>query len=290
MGLQSPLPASDDSDPFRIIVPPFRTAPGDAELRVDLRHPFFFDHWLDHVPGMMLVTGLLDLVRASGGRGFDARAGRRIRLDLTFGKICELDGPVALSADQHGSRTVVSAVQDGAEVCGGSVELVGDDTPTVAGHGGDAVTPIAAHLVRRSDPRNVLLGAPENSAGYLRVPLHRPADGHFLLRNGEERYAVEELVEAGRQCLTVASYGVHGHSSDTRMLWAGVTADLPVALHRSVPLELHWEITPRRGNTATFDFSLVSREMGHPIGSLRYVVKSCTAVAYQRLRERRWAA
>ena len=290
MGLKSPLVASDDVDPFRIIVPHSRTGPGDAELFVDLRHPFFFDHWLDHVPGMMLVTGLLDLVRTSGGRGFDTRAGRRIRLDLTFGKICELDSPVTLSADHHGSRSVVSAVQDGAEVCGGSVELVRDDTPTVAGHGGGAIVPIAAQLVRRSDPRNVLLGEPENSGGYLRAPLLRPADGHFLLRNGVERYAVEELVEAGRQFLTVASYGVHGHSSDTRMLWAGLTADLPVALHRSVPLGLTWQITPRRGNTAAFDTSLVSRETGHTIGSLRYVAKSCTAVAYQRLRERRWAA
>jgi A-factor biosynthesis hotdog domain len=292
MGLNPQLqePAEEyAADPFSVVVPSSWPTRSNAELHVDQRHPFFFDHPLDHVSGMLLITGLLDLVRSSSGRPFDVRAGYRIRLDLKFGRICELDGAVTLSAhraDGHGVHTV-GAIQDGHEVCGGRVELVSEDLPTISGHGAGTIVPIAAELVRRADPRNVILGVPEIDSDHYRVPLVAPPSEHFLLRNGDERYGVEELVEAGRQLVTVASYGPHGRSSNTHLLWIGVTADLPVALRRSVPLELRWPVTPARGNTAVLEFELVARETGHPMGSLSYVIKSCTSVTYARLREQR---
>ncbi len=257
-----------------------------GQLHVDQRHPFFFDHPLDHVSGMLLITGLLDLVRSSAGRPFDARVGHLIRLDLKFSRVCELDSAVTLSAHQAGGCDVhtLRATQGGHAVCGGGVELIADVVPTVSGYGGGAIVPIAAELVRRTDPRNVLIGAPRSDSWCYRAPLVPPPAGHFLRRNGAERYSVEELIEAGRQLVTVANYGPHGRTPDTHVLWTGISADLPVALHRSVPLELRWPITPAHGNNAVFDVALVARETGQRMGTLCYVIRTCAPGAYRRLR------
>src|SRR5260370_15480409 len=67
-----------------------------APLRIPYLHPFFFDHPLDHVPGMLTVCSLLDLAGAAVGDQLD-HAGRRLRLSLAFPAICGLSRPTVLS-------------------------------------------------------------------------------------------------------------------------------------------------------------------------------------------------
>ncbi|EDY61599.2 MULTISPECIES: ScbA/BarX family gamma-butyrolactone biosynthesis protein [Streptomyces] len=64
--------------------------PGRWRLRVDTAHPVFFDHPLDHVPGMLLLEAALQTVRAHGGRE------RRVPTSFhaTFHQYAELDQPV----------------------------------------------------------------------------------------------------------------------------------------------------------------------------------------------------
>jgi A-factor biosynthesis hotdog domain len=266
-----------------------------ALLVVDQEHPFFFDHPLDHVPGMQLVTGLLELVRASGDprlgvRG--ARGGSRIRLEVNFTKICETDRRVVLFAEpktaDSGTAWDVRAVQDEHTVCAGSVELVRDDRPRPAwAPPAGAVTPIDPQLVHRSDPRNVVLGEPAVTDERYEVPLISPPSGHFLLRHDERRYGVEEIVESGRQFLTALSHVAHGRDRDARMLWLTLSADLPTEPVRSVPLALRWPVSPARGNTATFDYTVLAGGTAHALGSLHYVIKCVSPAVYRRLREGR---
>src|SRR5690349_10728812 len=75
--------------------PPFprqRTAP----MQVDQDHPFFFDHPLDHVPGMLLVAQLLDLARVVAPGTANPWPGRRLKLALDFPRFCELDLAAAM--------------------------------------------------------------------------------------------------------------------------------------------------------------------------------------------------
>lgn len=106
-----------------------------STLVSDPSHPFFFDHPLDHVPGIMLITALLDLVRSAAaqldlvrsiaaqpdaappnttppstsppnttppdrrrpaGRRGPIGGGHRIRTSLWFPRFCELDEPTEL--------------------------------------------------------------------------------------------------------------------------------------------------------------------------------------------------
>jgi hypothetical protein len=259
-----------------------------AALVVDQDHPFFFDHPLDHVSGMLLVTGLLDLVRAGVDPHLDVRDGRRLRLSVKFTRFCELDDRVLLTAEPGAAagEWAVSAVQRGTAVCQGTVELVrgrgvlprwpADTRP---------VTPLAPGLAHRVDPRNVVLGAPDISPGVYEVPLLSPPYGHFLRRHGDERYGLEEIIEAGRQLFTAATHLAHGRAPDTQLVWIVLTADIPVGAVRSVPLALRWPVCPPRGNTGVFDYGLVVRGTGRPLGSLSYVMKSYPPEEFRNLRE-----
>ena len=62
--------------------------------RVDLRDPVFFDHPLDHVPGMLLVVAGLELAEHAAMLQPD-----NVSFRLTFTKFCELDAPVEVQCD-----------------------------------------------------------------------------------------------------------------------------------------------------------------------------------------------
>ncbi|ANS68764.1 SabA [Streptomyces lincolnensis] len=79
--------------------------PDRWQLRVDTAHPVFFDHPLDHIPGMLLLEATRQAVRAGTG-------GTRspVSFHITFHRYAELDEPLWLQTSR-GS--------------GGEVEVVG---------------------------------------------------------------------------------------------------------------------------------------------------------------------
>jgi hypothetical protein len=253
----------------------------EARLVIDQEHPFFFDHPLDHVSGTLLVTGLLDLLRA------ELVAVPRIRLSVKFVRICELDRPVALVAEQGaGAGWSLRGMQDGHVVCVGAADLLDGEPVALAESDVDPVPPMPKSLVHRANDANVVLGAPSVDPVWLDVPLVGPPAGHFLLRHGEHSYDPDELIEAGRQLATAAGHQCHGRLADDQLVWLGVAAEFPTAMDRRVPLELHWPVCPPHGSLSLFDFTLRTRGGYQQVGWLSYAIKSYPAAAYQRLRER----
>jgi hypothetical protein len=76
--------------------------PGRWRLRVDTAHPVFFDHPLDHVPGMLLLEAARQTVRAHGGRE------RRVPVSFhaMFHQYAELDEPVWAEVSEEGGTDV----------------------------------------------------------------------------------------------------------------------------------------------------------------------------------------
>ncbi|NVI92522.1 AfsA-related hotdog domain-containing protein, partial [Actinomadura sp. BRA 177] len=115
------------------------------ELVVDESDSFYFDHPLDHVPGMLLFSGLLELaVRADGLRARGRRPGRVVA-GLGFTRFCELDRGTTLSCRPFPGRNrawAVAARQAGREVCGGSIAFA-DAGP---GRGGRTAAGAYPHL------------------------------------------------------------------------------------------------------------------------------------------------
>ncbi|WP_405868234.1 MULTISPECIES: ScbA/BarX family gamma-butyrolactone biosynthesis protein [unclassified Streptomyces] len=69
-----------------VLAPPDR--PGRWQLRVDTAHPVFFDHPLDHVPGMLLLEAARQVTRTR-----TAEPGSSASFHATFHQYAELDRP-----------------------------------------------------------------------------------------------------------------------------------------------------------------------------------------------------
>ncbi|MFE9555896.1 ScbA/BarX family gamma-butyrolactone biosynthesis protein [Streptomyces sp. NPDC006692] len=65
------------------------------QLRVDTSHPIFFDHPVDHVPGMVLIESARQAAYAATGLT-DALP---VQLDSTFTRYAELDAPCWIEAE-----------------------------------------------------------------------------------------------------------------------------------------------------------------------------------------------
>ncbi|WP_426297966.1 ScbA/BarX family gamma-butyrolactone biosynthesis protein [Arthrobacter sp. R-11] len=78
-------------------------------LRVDTSHPIFFDHPLDHVPGMLLIEAARQAVRAAMGRPEADFS----RFEAEFVKIAELADPVELAVTLPGSGEPEASAEPG---------------------------------------------------------------------------------------------------------------------------------------------------------------------------------
>ncbi|WP_328973680.1 ScbA/BarX family gamma-butyrolactone biosynthesis protein [Streptomyces sp. NBC_00239] len=85
------------TDAGHVVLTPDTNAGADDHswlLHVDTSHPIFFDHPVDHVPGMMLLEAARQAAHASTGMP-DALV---ISLDSTFARYAELDAPCRIQA------------------------------------------------------------------------------------------------------------------------------------------------------------------------------------------------
>jgi hypothetical protein len=86
--------------------------PDRWQLRIDTAHPVFFDHPLDHAPGMLLLEAVRQAVRARSG---GARAPVSFR--IAFHRYAELDQPAWIEAtDGSGTDVRVVGTQGGSTV------------------------------------------------------------------------------------------------------------------------------------------------------------------------------
>jgi len=95
--------------------------PGRWRLRVDTAHPVFFDHPLDHIPGMLLLEAARQAVRAHGGD--ESRV--PVSFHAAFHQYAELDRPVWMEVSAEGGGDVqVVALQGESVVFGCRVGAV----------------------------------------------------------------------------------------------------------------------------------------------------------------------
>lgn len=175
-----------------------------ATLAVDTQHPFFFDHPLDHLPGLLLVTAMVQLAWhcASQAAPLRARALYNARLAARFTKWCVFEPDVHLHArgrDALPAIVDVTARQGGAQRCESQVRLepmhatlAPCDTPR-------AVAPCEQRLVNKHAVENVMIGTPDVSPERLRTSVLTPPPRHALAGPDVQALGTVYLLEAFMQ-------------------------------------------------------------------------------------------
>jgi 2-oxo-3-(phosphooxy)propyl 3-oxoalkanoate synthase len=88
---------------------------GGRSLRIDTGHPIFFDHPLDHAPGMLVLEAIRQCAHTELPETSPAMV---TRMDTTFNQYVELDSPCRLhvsttATDRTGTTVRVEAAQNG---------------------------------------------------------------------------------------------------------------------------------------------------------------------------------
>lgn len=260
-------------------------------LVVDQAHPFYFDHPVDHVPGILQVAGLLGLA-IDATDGSPLRPGRRLALALDFPSFAELDEPVDLRCTADDACWTLTAVQGERTVCAGTMELPTMDLPPGTGiHEGiplreppephAAPEPAVPRLVHRMGAHTVMVGAPDRSDDdAFECAVLRSA---ALVSPAPVRHPIE-VIEAARQLTLMLGHVAYGHPHDSHVLWLELRTDLPAALPSTLPLLLRWRMPPAaraRGRTVyRFDLAAADRVLG----SVGLITHTVSQTAYQKLR------
>jgi len=219
------------------VAPTWGTSRGFA--RVDLDDPVFFDHPLDHVPGMLLVTAMLELAEHVSMLEPDS-----VTFRLSFTRFCELGAPVEVTASREaGGTSRIDVVQSGRSIATGllarcDTQPLTESAPVPALGDG----PISGELVHRADRRNIAVGPLTVDGGrvWTRV-LKQGAIGGLPPRAG----AVASILEAARQFGIAILHRWGEHPLGIRMIFVGLTAEVPTALPLGhVPQALSWHVTP----------------------------------------------
>ncbi|MET8912013.1 AfsA-related hotdog domain-containing protein [Micromonospora sp. NPDC004551] len=264
------------------------TLPGggrSAPLRVPHGHPFFFDHPLDHVSGMVLLCAALDLVETDPAAPGD---GWRLHTRLDFPALCELGRPVSVRATGDGAGPDglrIDVRQEESTTCGGVLRWTPDTPP-----GGPAArrhdpTPCRPDLLHRARADNVLLGVPDEKDDAITWPVLRAPREHYLAGSDGGGHTTRSLVEAARQVTTMLFHHVGGRPADTQMIWLGLTADLPYVC-RTDALALRWWRTRIRGSRFSVVLDLLHESTGRTLGGVTIDVTAVSAAAYRRFRQR----
>lgn len=209
-----------------------------ATLHVDEGHPYFFDHPLDHVPGILLLEGVLQLADLAmeyyGINGMFIAA-----IDVRFKRYTEKQKTITIELKRtiQGDRFDVVLVQSGNQVCECSVALA-SACMRMPGHTSKPRTvPYPnKHLLHKSQDQNVLIGAMEDHADGLRVPTADVPEGHFFRDGSSDTYSLLYFLEIARQCF---------------MLVAHTRLNVPLDVSMNL-IELHFEITAPIPRDAAF--------------------------------------
>jgi hypothetical protein len=284
-----------------IVSPAVCSGPVSRILEIDRAHPVFFDHATDHVPGMLMIVGMLDTIREAGPyEAAGARPGSRIRAAFAFDRFAEFDAELSIGATCPGAARpaqswtaqswTAQAWQREAIVASAEVEYRAQPPDTADHAPAGPVVPAPAHsvapgLVHQSQAENVLVGLPVWTSTAVRMALLEPPPGHYFAGRAECARGIEEIIEGGRQAAVLLWQLEYDRRTGVQLLLDGVELDLPLDLPRGEPAELRWRRTGRRGSAAAFSFAVwLPRRSARPAGTVTIRSRAVSERAFRRLR------
>ena len=173
-----------------------------AQLLVNEAHRYFFDHPLDHVPGILLIEGVLQLTELA----MPPRSGRVAYVnDLTikFQRYVQKQGAIDLQLEYDQELQVFRAKvrQAGKLMCTCTLGIAYSSA-----HEALPAAPFTATacrdkaLLHKDRQENVLVSDMSDVARGLSVETLQPANEHFFRKGGPKHYSMVYFLEVARQC------------------------------------------------------------------------------------------
>jgi 3-oxoacyl-(acyl-carrier-protein) synthase len=258
-----------------------------AGLLVDQGHPYFFDHPLDHIPGVLLVEGLEQLAERAAGDGSSYVQ----QLQIKFVRFLEKEDRVTLSLRPLAPRQFqVEVVQQKEVRARGSLHLasVGPaPSPRPDCAAGGQCRPDPSQLHKR-DGRNVLVTTLRQvEPGRFATEALMPPSAHLLYRPEQRAWTTTYLIETARQALMLGGHGMLKIPQGVPMSIVSVAVELDSPPLCGEPLML------KSGAHSLYQlgellFADVTLELQGARGSLGRVQLKSHVVDQQTYEEQRW--
>lgn len=260
-----------------------------ATLRVDESHPYFFDHPLDHLPGILMLEGMLQLAEWSTV----PQAGQEIYVNavkLSFRRFCEKDAAAVIRmAPGAPGRFEGTGAQNDAVACRFNL--------SVAQAPADAA-PVAAPQPTRGRPEMALLHK-HRAENVLVTPLfdlpggvkacetHVPPVGHILGDGSTGYYGMLYLLETSRQFLMLVAHTVWEAPLGMPMNLLSIQLELERPAPRGQPITISYHPNPLADHQDSAIVLVETRLQsgGADIGKAAIVAQALTPDAYKKQRD-----
>ena len=256
-------------------------------MNIPQSHPFFFDHAYDHVPGVLFVEGISQLVKAALSAEDETSSQELHALSLSFETWGELDGDFVVSLqpgennklsgqifDQHSTppRTCVAF-----EASYSPLQQQAPISPNTF------VTQIDSRWVHKDNNENVLIGplSLDNQGRYCSSLCALPST-HPLAQESAPYLSMTHLLEASRQCMTAIAHR-QGESMSRVfvLLSSSIHLEQPIPAH--APLEFRVSPFPYaqvgERSLAKIQLQLYVKERW--LGQVQILGNTVTQAAYQ---------
>lgn len=241
-GAQAQRPAHWQRRPENIVIANVQRSPQSlhAQLVVNEAHPYFFDHPLDHIPGILLLEGVMQLIELAMPP-LSGRVAYVKNLSIKFQQYVQKQGVIDLHLEQGKDPQVFTAkvMQAGKLMCtcilGMAYSSAFETSPAVEF---TATRCRDKALLHKAREENVIVSAMSGIAQGLSVDTVKLPDEHFFQEGDPEHYSMVYFLEVARQCYMQIA---HGHlriplNTPMNLLALSFTLDRPIP--RNSPLSL----------------------------------------------------
>lgn len=211
-----------------------------ARLRVDETHPYFFDHPLDHIPGILLLEGVLQLIELATPP-LSGRVAYVKTLNIKFQQYVQKDAPIELHLQQGDDPQVFNArVTQGAKLMCTCVLGMAYSSAFETQPAGDfpATRCHDKALLHKHREENVIVSDISSVAQGLSVDTVRLPDEHFFRDGDPDHCSMVYFLEVARQCYMQIAHGHLRIPLDTPMNLLALTFTLERPIPRNSPLSL----------------------------------------------------
>ncbi|WP_413791537.1 MULTISPECIES: beta-ketoacyl synthase N-terminal-like domain-containing protein [unclassified Pseudomonas] len=211
-----------------------------AQLVVNEAHPYFFDHPLDHIPGILLLEGVLQLIELAMPP-LSGRVAYIKTLTIKFQQYVQKQDVVDLHVE-HGEDSQVfhaKVMQDGKVMCTCVLAMAYSSAFETSPASEFTATPCRDKaLLHKARAENVIVSDMSGVAQGLSVDTVKLPPEHFFQAGDPQHYSMVYFLEVARQCYMQIAHSHLRIPLNTPMNLLALSFSLERPIPRNSPLSL----------------------------------------------------